>query len=274
MFTEIKRQCMDLLSQKKVSAIYGLRNLDGNAAPFLFTKAEELDGLSVDRKYPVIFTVRPAKKNIVSAFQEKYPSQRIAVLARGCDERAMFEVAKRGQIQLADIDILGYACDAKQAELCHCPRPSPQNLKFGEKVQGPSNEAFIETIVKMSVEEREAFWVRQFSKCIKCYGCRNSCPVCICKECWMENGDFSPTGWLPPDFPMFHFVHFYHLADSCVECGACVDACPMDIPLNLVRKVLSKKVQEDLRYTAGQDPEEKPPLATREEVKERLERGN
>jgi ferredoxin len=221
----------------------------------------------VDLKYPVTFTVRPQKKNILSAFQEKYPGRRIAVLARGCDERAMFEVAKRGQIQMADIDILGYACDAKQAELCHCPRPSPQNLKFGEKVPGPSNEAFIEKIVKMSVEERAAFWIRQFSKCIKCYGCRNSCPVCICKECWMENDDFSPTGWLPPDFPMFHFVHFYHLADSCIECGACVTRA-YGHSLNLVRKPRARRFRmtADTRRPRSRGE----PLATREEAKERL----
>jgi formate dehydrogenase subunit beta len=273
MLTEIRKHCADLLTRKQVAAVYGLRERDGHTAPYLFTRAEDLDGLTVGTKVPVTFTLRPAKKNIISAFQEKCPGQKIAVLVRGCDERGLYEVAKRGQIQVADLAIIGYACDADQARACHCPRPHPQNLKFGEKVQGPSNEAFIAKIVNMSVAEREAFWRAQFSKCIKCYGCRNSCPVCICKECWMENDAFSPTGWLPPDFPMFHFVHFYHLSDSCIECGACVDACPMDIPLNLIRKVLSKKVQEELFYTAGQDPEEKPPLASREEAKERLEKG-
>ncbi|PKL71005.1 MAG: formate dehydrogenase, partial [Methanobacteriales archaeon HGW-Methanobacteriales-2] len=50
-------------------------------------------------------------------------------------------------------------------------------------------------------------YLDEFDKCIKCYGCREACPICFCKECSIESESVNwvPKGEIPPS-PMFHFV--------------------------------------------------------------------
>ena len=43
---------------------------------------------------------------------------------------------------------------------------------------------------EMSLEERKAYWEKELSRCIRCYACRNACPLCVCKEsCIAETRD-------------------------------------------------------------------------------------
>ncbi|HYA42358.1 MAG TPA: 4Fe-4S dicluster domain-containing protein [Syntrophobacteraceae bacterium] len=83
----------------------------------------------------------------------------------------------------------------------------------------------------MSKESRKAFWDQQFSKCIKCYGCIDICPV---YEDSLEGFDLSKeiaSGEVPPPYPLFHFLRAYNVWDTCVGCGECEKTCPSDIPL-------------------------------------------
>lgn len=34
-----------------------------------------------------------------------------------------------------------------------------------------------------SPKERWEFWEKQFSRCVKCYACRQVCPLCYCEVC-------------------------------------------------------------------------------------------
>ncbi len=50
----------------------------------------------------------------------------------------------------------------------------------------------------LSAEERWNFWEKEFEKCIKCYACRQACPLCYCEQCIVEKSmpqwiDSSPT---------------------------------------------------------------------------------
>jgi formate dehydrogenase subunit beta len=51
---------------------------------------------------------------------------------------------------------------------------------------------------------------------------------------------------------------------SCVSCGACQDACPMDIPVGQVFSLMADRAQEMLGYVAGEDREEPLPLVAYE----------
>jgi ferredoxin len=259
---KVRLHCKELLTGKKVDAIWGLREKGGLVAPFLFQNPEELDSLVVSAKYPLSFTCRPAKETIISILQKKKPGLRLGVVARGCDERALVELAKGEQINLDQIDVIGLACDQAQAEECFCFMPYPQKHLFGAKVEGiPEEKAFHDLLAK-ELKERLNFWQGQLSKCIKCYGCRNACPMCFCKDCRMEQSVYTQTGWLPPEFPLFHFVRFYHMADRCIECGECEKACPMDIPLRKITKYLRARMKEIFDYRAGLDAKEKSPILT------------
>ena len=54
------------------------------------------------------------------------------------------------------------------------------------------------------------------------------------------------------------------MALSCVSCGACEDACPMDIPVSQIFSLAADKSQAMMGYTPGQNRNEMLPLVTYE----------
>ena len=115
---------------------------------------------------------------------------------------------------------------------------------------------------EMSDDERFSYWFGQFNQCIKCYGCRDACPICYCKDCYLEaDRGLVPPGEVPPDV-MFPMVRTTHVMDSCVNCGQCQDACPMEIPLARLTFMLNRELASIFRYEPGVDVNELPPLRT------------
>jgi formate dehydrogenase subunit beta len=115
---------------------------------------------------------------------------------------------------------------------------------------------------ELSQSERLNYWINEFNKCIKCYGCRDACPICHCDECILEaKRGFVNGGEVPPDI-MFPLTRLSHVADSCVNCGQCQDVCPMELPLSLLCSFLNEELTKIFKYTPGIDIEERPPLTT------------
>jgi len=114
----------------------------------------------------------------------------------------------------------------------------------------------------MTSEEKFDYWWGQFSQCIKCYGCRDACPICYCKDCILEadRGVVVP-GEVPPD-AMFPMLRVAHVMDSCVNCGQCQDVCPANIPLARLLFMLNKELYDIFKYQPGVDVEARPPLRT------------
>ncbi len=116
-------------------------------------------------------------------------------------------------------------------------------------------------IDEMSLDERQEYWLEEFNKCIKCYGCRDSCPICYCEHCLLEaSRDFVKPGVIPPS-SVFPLTRLAHVADSCVNCGQCQDACPMELPLSKLFSFLNSKLRDVFEYVPGVDAEQAPPLA-------------
>jgi len=118
------------------------------------------------------------------------------------------------------------------------------------------------SLKEMSSIEKFNYWFGQFSHCIKCYGCRDACPICYCKDCFLEaDRGFVPPGEIPPDV-MFPMVRITHVMDSCVNCGQCQDACTMELPIARLIFMLSKELAGIFKYEPGMDVSEPPPLRT------------
>jgi len=105
-------------------------------------------------------------------------------------------------------------------------------------------------LAAMSVAERRAFWAAELGRCVKCYACRASCPMCYCERC---TTDCNRPQWIPVASHdlgnlEYHVMRAMHLAGRCVQCGTCGAACPVGIPVHL----LTFHAEETVRRNFGQ----------------------
>lgn len=100
-----------------------------------------------------------------------------------------------------------------------------------------------------------------FSRCMKCYGCRESCPICFCEECTLELAPEWVTRGLTPAAPLFHLERMVHMVDACTNCGQCEEVCPSEIPVAKAFAKVNSKITEKFDYYTGSDDDDvKPPL--------------
>ena len=115
------------------------------------------------------------------------------------------------------------------------PAPSPVTSRY----------ANVEEFESKSPDERWEFLLSELSRCIRCYACREACPNCYCQECFAEE---TAPKWLgvttdSTDVFVFHLGRALHQAGRCVDCGACVAACPQGIDLRLLNQKINKDVE-------------------------------
>ena len=257
---ELKKKVKQALEEGKIQGFLGLEAVGGEVSPFFVTKENivEIDKLTApDGRYSI--------GKILTRIAARNPGKIIGVMVRGCDERAIIELTKASQLGATAVEPFRVACTAQTAEKCNCPQPYPSQVDFGEKVQGANNTDQMAKLEQLSVEDRLSFWMAQFDKCIKCYGCRNICPVCYCRECTLEDQNLIPGGFVPPSTPVFHFIKAMHMADRCIDCGLCEATCPMNIPLRTIYRHMRKVMQELFDYVPGKAAGDKSPLGALEE---------
>lgn len=116
---------------------------------------------------------------------------------------------------------------------------------------------------------------RALSSCVSCQNCRQVCPLCYCRTCVFDGPDME-TSWetvatwlkgrsavrLPVDTLLYHLVRMSHMAHGCLACGLCGQACPMDVPVDLLFLVGGQIAQEVLGYRPGEKLDEPPPQGT------------
>jgi formate dehydrogenase subunit beta len=357
------------LESRTVDAVIAIRARDSSryeGIPVLVTKPEQLKETA-----GALHCASPNLARFVKEYLDGASSLKVAMVVKPCDAKAIIELAKRGQIRLDNLFLIGLNCtgtlpsakaksmfkeefgvnpadvaseDIEDNELiimlrdgsekkkdlaeleekgygrrencrrCETNIPimadiacgkwgttdkqttfvevcSDKGAKFFEtaikadyiKVEKPSVEAVdsrkkkdqaaaelarrwqekdFASLEKMSSDERFSYWFGQFSKCIKCYGCRDACPICYCKDCFLEaDRGFIQPGEVPPDV-MFPMIRITHVMDSCVNCGQCQDACTMELPLSRLIFLLSKKIDAIFKYEPGMDINKLPPLRT------------
>lgn len=158
------------------------------------------------------------------------------------------------------------------AEILHqacieCPSPTPQGADV--MIEGQSRGAGekrprLKEFAQRSREERWQYFVTEIARCVRCYACRQACPNCYCKVCF---ADQTQPRWVGAgddlsDLQLYHIGRIFHQAGRCVECDACVRACPMGIDLRLFTQKPAEDVEALFGYMPGSPGDDPPPLCT------------
>jgi ferredoxin len=146
------------------------------------------------------------------------------------------------------------ACREKNAE---APAMSSVHHRQSEAAPGappPEQPAaqVLRRIRAAAPADRLAFWQHHMARCMKCYGCRDVCPVFVPAECRLE--EWARAGRLPPDAPLYHLARAYYIADRCTHCGFCEETCPSELPLRgLVDLVRHEDPENIFAFVPGLD---------------------
>jgi formate dehydrogenase (coenzyme F420) beta subunit len=121
-----------------------------------------------------------------------------------------------------------------------------------------------------SVEKLSSY----MANCVNCYNCRVACPVCYCKECVFVTDVFNhdPAQYLrwaqrkgavkmPTDTVFYHLTRLAHMSTACVGCGQCSNACPNDIPVMELFRLVGHRTQQAFAYEPGRNVDDNPPLS-------------
>lgn len=150
---------------------------------------------------------------------------------------------------------------------CELSVPQECDILLGEPVATPNDQAkSLKKIMELNnktSEQRWHYWSNEFNRCIRCYACRNICPSCFCKRCFVEE---SEPQWLLPvpkwqDNLIFQVIRNIHLAGRCSDCGECERVCPAKIPLRNLSREMYNIVDRLFHYKAGIN-KDIPPLMT------------
>jgi len=162
--------------------------------------------------------------------------------------------------------------EAVKAGVLKTEAPNPKGLEIRGKVENAMYK-LADKWRKHDFEglgtgrDRLAKIVKETSRCIKCYQCIDSCPICYCVECSTKKPYLVKPGELPPNF-MFQLIRFAHIADSCINCGQCQELCAMDIPHALFMHAQQVELEKMFGHVPGIDMS-LPLLALVEEREER-----
>lgn len=250
MKTEVKRW----LQEDIVDLFLGYKMVMGHPLPHSFTP-ENLDELEDMVDGPARYSLEKMATHIAA----RHPDIRIGLLARDCTQRALNVLCIWNQLKPDHIKPLAVNCCPSNLKThSDCSYLSSRRPGLLKQQVGVDNTLSPADMDDLPQAERLSRWMVEFQKCIKCYGCRNICPVCFCKECSLENKELIGSGCLPPEVPIFHLVRAVHMAGRCIDCGLCEDACPVDIPLRLLYQKVNDIVKDVFDYETGSSAEKSP----------------
>ena len=249
-----REKMIRLLEEGAVAGILGVRRSSGHAVPYFFNNPASLKDWVADEanRYPLT--------KVIVQIAKKHPDDVLGIVVRGCEERSLIELFKNHQLRPEKVKLIGIVCSEELAGRCRCEKPFPTQAEEGEPAKAVENFSDIAEVESLPEEERFRYWMKEFGKCIKCYGCRNICPACFCPTCTLEDPLLIKPGGMPPEIPLFHLHKAFHMADRCIDCGLCEEVCPMGIPVRRLYRKVRRTVKDLFGYAPGEDKDLKGPL--------------
>jgi len=266
MIAQLRETCRRLLEEGSVQVIIGYgESLAGQPArPVFVRRGEDVEQLTWG---PNCFA------NLVAYLTRKEVKAlgNAAIVVKGCDERALLVLAKESQVDRASVHVIGMACDGVGAPKCAgCQLRTP---RFADEVIGTPSEAeplsssiamTLDELMAKTPAERWEFWKGEFERCVKCYACRQVCPLCYCERCIADKNrpqEILTSASVIGNFA-WHITRSFHLAARCVECGECTRNCPVGIPLALLNRTLAAQAEESFNYRPGLDADAEPVIGS------------
>ena len=235
-----------LLDSGAVKAVLGFQaGTHGVRRPVFVRKADQTGTLVFDaacRQNLAAYLTRAEVKKM----------GRVAVAAGPDTLRAILQLLAERQVKEEDLLPLAMTAGGEVLQL-PTAQAVEEHLALLAKELPAADRETLDRLGRMTREERWAFWQGEFSRCIKCYACRNSCPMCYCGHCTM---DCNRPQWVAePSHALgnleYHMVRAMHLAGRCVECGDCGRACPVGIPVHLLTFHGEESVHQQFGQRAG-----------------------
>jgi heterodisulfide reductase subunit A-like polyferredoxin len=112
--THIPGEAAKLLSSG-YDGVVGLKSRWGHVGPYLFTRADELQEIVIEPRYPMAKVVR--------TLLEAEPGKKFGVVARGCDIRAVKEMIEDDLVKAESVAFVGVVCSEELAAECNCEKP-------------------------------------------------------------------------------------------------------------------------------------------------------
>lgn len=244
----------DWLTSGKIDLFLGYKKAAGHPLPHAFTR----DNLA-DLEDLVDGPARYSLEKMAHQILKVRPELKIGLLARNCTRRALNVLTVHRQLpEGAVVPLEVGCCPSPLQPHAVCSSLDPLEVGPVKKEAGIDNNQSPEELAALAPADRFHRWLYEFQKCLKCYGCRNICPVCFCAECSLEHPDLIAPGTLPPEVPIFHLVRAVHMAGRCIDCGLCEEACPVDIPLRLLYRKVNDIVRQLFGYQTGLSLEQSP----------------
>lgn len=249
---QIRARAKELIESGEYAAFIGWEagRFEKQTTPLICLKPEDTDRL-VFNEY--------CANNLAKYVQDLKRRGKVALIVRGCDSRAINRMIEDNQFKREDVYLLGIGCpqmkdrktDAVFNKCTNCQHRNPvvYDEMIGEPVvETPPADRFLQaTLVEgLDQQARQNFFNMAFEKCIRCYACRDVCPCCTCRICFVDQ---RRVGWQGKqnnfnENRFYGLVRAFHIADRCIECGECERVCPMELPLMSINRKLVKDMNK------------------------------
>ncbi len=244
--SKLTEQAIALLKEGVVSKIIGYEEGSGKTRPFFCYTEADASRLICDSRCTNNLAVYLTKPELVAG-------GKVAVVATLPTLRSIARLVVENQLKEESLVVLNGTGKGDTIVFSGFAEIN----EFLSQVQMEAQERDTELINRldqMTQQERWAFWQKELSKCFKCYACRAACPMCYCTQCIVEvNRPQWIQPWAAPLSNMeWQINRAMHLTGRCTGCGACSEACPLDIPIHLLTRKMADNLVRDFQWTGGE----------------------